>query len=106
MKFAFWSASTVVGDDVLFAVVLCKRSGAPGVVHAELVNGNMFDQLKGQRYKIIELVFFFFAFSIGKDVSLVVEEDERTRDAIDGVGVVEQRVEPSQHGGVVKECGT
>ena len=38
MKFAFWSASTVVEDDVLFAVVLCRRSGAPGVVHAELMN--------------------------------------------------------------------
>ena len=36
---------------------------------------------------------------------ILVEESERTRDAIDGVGV-EQRVEPSQHGGVVKECGT
>ena len=38
MKFAFWSASTVVGDDVLFAVVLCRRSDAPGVVQAELMN--------------------------------------------------------------------
>ena len=38
MKFAFWSASTVVEDDVLFAVVLCRRSGAPGVVQAELMN--------------------------------------------------------------------
>ena len=35
----------------------------------------------------------------------LVEESERTRDAIDSVGV-EQRFEPSQHGGVVKECGT
>ena len=38
-------------------------------------------------------------------VRRLVELGERTRDAIDGVGV-EQRVEPSQHGGVVKECGT
>lgn len=36
MKVAFWSASTAVEDDVLLAVVLCKRSGAPVVVQAEL----------------------------------------------------------------------
>lgn len=36
VKFAFWSARTVVEGDVLFAVVLCKRSGAPVVVQAEL----------------------------------------------------------------------
>ena len=36
VKFAFWSASTVVEEDVLFAVVLCKRSGAPVVAQAEL----------------------------------------------------------------------
>ena len=38
MKFAFWSARRVVEEDVLFAVVLCRRSGAPGVVQAELMN--------------------------------------------------------------------
>ena len=45
---------------------------------------------------------FSFLFRVGRTL---VEEGERTRDAIDSVGV-EQRVEPSQHGGVVKECGT
>lgn len=32
-------------------------------------------------------------------------KSEPTRNAIDGFGV-EQRVEPSQNGGVKKECGT
>lgn len=37
VKVAFWSASTVVEDDVLLPAVLCKRSGgAPVVVQAEL----------------------------------------------------------------------
>lgn len=35
-SFAFWSASTVVEGDVLLPEVLCKRSGAPVVVQAEL----------------------------------------------------------------------
>lgn len=37
MKVAFWSASTVVVDDVLLPALLCKRSGAPVVVQAELM---------------------------------------------------------------------
>ena len=45
---------------------------------------------------------FSLLFPVGRTL---VEEGERTRDAIGGVGV-EQKVEPSQHGGVVKECGT
>lgn len=37
MKVAFfWSASTVVEDDVLLPVVLCNNSGVPVVVQAEL----------------------------------------------------------------------
>lgn len=36
VKGAFWSASTVVEDDVLLPAVLCKRSGDPVVVQAEL----------------------------------------------------------------------
>ena len=36
VKVAFWSASTVVEGDVLLPVVLCKSSGAPVVVQAEL----------------------------------------------------------------------
>lgn len=37
VKVAFWSASPVDEDDVLFPVLLCKRSGAPVVVQAELM---------------------------------------------------------------------
>ena len=36
VKVAFWSASTVVEDDVLLPVVLCERSGVAVVVQAEL----------------------------------------------------------------------
>ena len=37
VKVAFWSASTVVVEgDALFPVVLCRRSGAPVVLQAEL----------------------------------------------------------------------
>ena len=36
VKFAFWSASTVVEDEDLLPAVLCKRSGEPVVVQAEL----------------------------------------------------------------------
>ena len=37
MKVAFWSAGAVGEDDVLLPVELCKRSGTPLVVQAELM---------------------------------------------------------------------
>lgn len=72
VKFAFWSPRTVVEGDVLFAVVLCKRSGAPVVVQAWL---SMDEYLNGG------------ILGVSNRRRRIKAKSEPTRNAIVGVGV-------------------